>query len=121
MWKVRKFFKGLGNFWRFRKEIYNFKDYEYEGSLALFGRGVELMSEYMYENDCSASKHSKLEDMFKVWFCTKCLTDPDQIETFRKEKGLDCSDEEVKEVALKYFCKHISGEVHEKGITSWWV
>ena len=40
MWRVRSFFKGLYNFWYFRKEIWNFRGWDYNFQLRLLRRSL---------------------------------------------------------------------------------
>lgn len=40
MWRIRQFFKGLHNFWYFRKEIWNFRDWDYTFQLRLWRKSL---------------------------------------------------------------------------------
>jgi len=40
MWRIRSFFKGLHNFWYFRKEIWNFRGWDYNFQLRLLRRSL---------------------------------------------------------------------------------
>ena len=40
MWRVRSFFRGLYNFWYFRKEIWNFRGWDYNFQLRLLRRSL---------------------------------------------------------------------------------
>lgn len=40
MWRIRSFFKGLHNFWYFRKELWNFRGWDYNFQLRLLRRSL---------------------------------------------------------------------------------
>ena len=40
MWRVRSFFRGLYNFWYFRKEIWNFRGWDYSFQLRLWRKSL---------------------------------------------------------------------------------
>ena len=40
MWRIRQFFKGFHNFWYFRKEIWNFRDWDYTFQLRLWRKSL---------------------------------------------------------------------------------
>ena len=41
MWRIRRFFDSLYNFWYFRKEIWNFRRWDYSCQLRLWRRSLE--------------------------------------------------------------------------------
>jgi len=59
MWRVRSFFKGLYNFWYFRKEIWNFRDWDYTHQLKLLRRSLIPLKDSIqngYEEEVSRMK-----------------------------------------------------------------
>ena len=121
MWKIKDIFNGLRNFWKFRREVYNFKSYEYEGSLKLFKKGLLLLADDIQKNDASYSKESKLEDIVKCTYCINILTDESWVEDFRKSKDCEGSIDEIRKAALERLCYHLKGGDTEQDITYWWV
>jgi len=56
MWRIRSFFKGLHNFWYFRKEIWNFREWDYSFQLRLWRRSLVPLRDILidgYEEEVS--------------------------------------------------------------------
>ena len=59
MWRIRNFFKGLHNFWYFRKEIWNFRSGDYTYQLQLLRRSLIPLRDSLwhgYEEEVSRMK-----------------------------------------------------------------
>lgn len=59
MWRIRSFFKGLHNFWYFRKEIWNFRGWDYNFQLRLLRRSLIPLRDSLkdgYEEEVSRLK-----------------------------------------------------------------
>jgi hypothetical protein len=59
MWRIRSFFKGLHNFWYFRKEIWNFRSWDYSLQLRLLRRSLIPLRDCLkdgYEEEVSRMK-----------------------------------------------------------------
>lgn len=49
MWRIRRFFDSLYNFWYFRKEIWNFRQWDYSCQLRLWRRSLEPLRDSLFE------------------------------------------------------------------------
>jgi hypothetical protein len=59
MWRIRSFFRGLHNFWYFRKEIWNFGGWDYSFQLRLLRRSLIPLRDCLkdgYEEEVSRMK-----------------------------------------------------------------
>jgi hypothetical protein len=59
MWRVRSFFRGLYNFWYFRKEIWNYRGWDYSFQLRLLRRSLIPLRDCLkdgYEEEVSRMK-----------------------------------------------------------------
>lgn len=59
MWRIRSFFRGLHNFWYFRKEIWNFREWDYSFQLRLWRRSLIPLRDCLkdgYEEEVSRLK-----------------------------------------------------------------
>lgn len=122
MWKIREFFIGMSNFWKFRKEVFRYRSYEYEGSLDLLSRGLLLLAEDIKKNDTSVYKGEKISDILKAVYCLQCLTNTVLVAEIQSKCEEDVSKEQVEQEALRNLCcilRH--GDRGDGGIRHWWV
>ena len=73
--KVKIFFKSLyyslSNFWHFRKEIWNFRTWDYRYNLNLFSRSIELTADALekYGNEVEEMRQKRVNSMrLFVWY-----------------------------------------------------
>lgn len=65
MWRIKSFFRGLTNMWRFRKEVWSFRGYDYMFNLELLERSlIETYNETVKKAgnfECEKEKLSQIE------------------------------------------------------------
>lgn len=65
MWRIKSFFRGLTNMWRFRKEVWSFRGYDYMFNLDLFEKSLIETYNEIAENsggfECDKEKLSEIE------------------------------------------------------------
>lgn len=45
MWRIKNIWIGIVNFWRFRKEVYNFRNWDYDYNMNLFLKSLEITAD----------------------------------------------------------------------------
>lgn len=121
IWEIREFFVGISNFWKFRKEVYRYRSYEYEGSLDLLSRGLWLLAEDMRENDTSVCKEDNINDILKAVYCLRCLTKRTLVAEIQEKCCENVTEDQVEQEALKNLCRILKeGDKGNGGVRHWW-
>jgi hypothetical protein len=83
---VPRFFKNL---WRFRKEMYEFEDWDYNYNLSIFRRSLELTGDYLEARgiEIESSRDKKIAKIREVTELIKRVSNNSYIETAEKELG----------------------------------
>lgn len=122
MWKIKEFFIGISNFWKFRKEVFRYRSYEYEHSLDLLSKGLLLLAENIEKSDVSVNKDEKVSDILKSVYCLRCLTKGTLVSEIKKGCEEDVTEDQVEQEALKNLCRILKeGDKGSGGIHHWWV
>lgn len=122
MWKIKEFFIGVSNFWRFRKEVYRYRSYGYESSLDLLSRGLLLLAKGINDNDASVNKEETVSDILKSVYCLQCMTNIALVAEIQSKCEEDVSKEQVEQEALRNLCRILKhGDKGDGGIRHWWV
>ena len=103
------------NLWFFRKEIFNFRPYDYRYSLNLFGRSIERMANYI-ETDGYEVKEirvKKVEKMRRVVELIKMIDKDDYLSLAENELGLEYVPK-IKWVPLENGTYQMESECSEK-------
>jgi hypothetical protein len=79
------------NLWFFRKEIFNFRPYDYRYSLKLFGKSIERMANYIEINgsEVKESRLKKVEKMRRVVELINIINSDDYLGLAEDELGLE--------------------------------
>jgi|SRR5690554_725798 len=101
MWRIREFRRSILNLWRFRKVVWNFNSFEYEGTVAILQQSLIEQGRYMRKygyHDCD--KESLATIAVAIHFCDKVL------------------DGELVEKVI--YCDKL-GQVISKEMSNWWI
>jgi hypothetical protein len=79
------------NLWFFRKEIFNFRPYDYRYSLKLFGKSIERMANYIEINGSEVKENrlKKVEKMRRVVELINIINSDDYLGLAEDELGLE--------------------------------
>jgi hypothetical protein len=93
MWRVRSFFRGLYNFWYFRKEIWNFRDWDYTYQLRLLKRSLIPLRDSLkdgYEEEFSRMK--KVFAINEAMYIIDCILEDPYLDDAEAQLGIDFMD-----------------------------
>jgi len=119
MWRIKSLFRGLYNFWYFRKEIWNFRDWDYTFQLRLWRKSLIPLKECI-PNGYELSEHR----MQKVVAIQEAIDILDRIikdeylNDAEQRLGIDFSDNIPASEALKVI--NLSREIAEKDWQRLW-
>lgn len=65
MWRIKEFFRGIGNFWKFRKEIYKFRSWDYEHNMELFIKSLKITAENIKKNKSHVGWEEQVANIYK--------------------------------------------------------
>ena len=120
IWRIKEFFIGLSNFWKFRKEVFRYRSYEHEGSLDLLSKGLLLLAKGIKEDDASVNRDETVSDILKSVYCLKCMTNTVLVAEIQSKCEEDVSEEQVKQEALRNLCRILrEGDKGSGGIRHW--
>lgn len=121
IWRIREFFTGVSNFWKFRREVYRYRSFDYEYSLDLLCRGLMFLAEDIQENDAAVNKEETVSDIMKAVYCLQCMTNTIFVADIQAKCDENVTREEVGEEALKNLCRILTeGDKGSGGIKNWW-
>lgn len=67
---IKRISGSLYNFWKFRKEIYNFQPWDYRYNLALARKSLEFTADYIEEKDRYVDAQKNAKDIREFIRCT---------------------------------------------------
>ena len=89
MWRIRSFFKGLHNFWYFRKEIWNFREWDYSFQLRLWRRSLIPLRDSIQKGDEEeVSRNKKATAILEAIMLIDFILKDDYMTTAEQELGI---------------------------------
>jgi hypothetical protein len=93
MWRVRSFFRGLYNFWYFRKEMWNFRPWDYSFQLRLLKRSlIPLRDDILNGYEERVSRMKKVTKIQEAIDLIDRLLEDSYIEMAEAHLGIDFMD-----------------------------
>ena len=102
MWRVRSFFRSLYNFWYFRKEIWNFREWDYSFQLRLWRRSLVPLRDSIkdgYEEEVSRMR--KVFAINEAIYIIDCVLEDVYIEDAEAQLGINFMETEDPDEASK--------------------
>jgi hypothetical protein len=93
MWRIRQFFISLGNFWYFRKEIWNFRGWDYTFQLKLWRKSlIPLRDSILNGYEVRDTRMMKVEAIQEAIDLLDRIIDDEYIDIAELELGINFSD-----------------------------
>jgi hypothetical protein len=93
MWRIKSLFRGLYNFWYFRKEIWNFRDWDYTFQLRLWRKSLIPLKECILNSyELPEHRMQKVEAIQEAIDLLDRIIDDEYIDIAEKELGIDFLD-----------------------------
>ena len=102
MWRIRQFFINLGNFWYFRKEIWQFRGWDYTFQLRLWRKSlIPLRDSILNGYEVRDTRMMKVEAIQEAIDLLDRIIDDEYIDIAELELGINFSDAIPAAEALK--------------------
>jgi len=119
MWRVRSFFKGLHNFWYFRKEIWNFREWDYSFQLRLWRRSlIPLRDSIQNGYEETVSRNKKVATILEAIALIDFILEDDYMTAAEQSLGITFLDTTDASDAMKVI--NLSKELAERDWNRLW-
>jgi hypothetical protein len=119
MWRIREFFVGLRNFWYFRKEIWNFRGWDYTFQLRLWRKSlIPLRDSILNGYEVRDTRLMKVEAIQEAIDLLDRIIDDVYMDMAEAELGINFSDNNSATEAMKVINR--SNELAERDWKRLW-
>ena len=119
MWRIRSFFKGFHNFWYFRKEIWNYRGWDYSFQLRLLRRSLIPLRDSIL-NGCEeeVSRNKKASAILEAIMLIDFILEDNYMTTAEQALGITFLDTTDASDAMKVI--NLSKELAERDWKRLW-